>query len=305
MDFHQLEVFISIAKHKSFSKAADAIFLTQPTLSAHIISLENELGTMLFNRGSKEVSLTPSGKIFYGYALHLVNLRETAIASLSTYMNKVEGRLELGVSTTPCDYIMPELIKAFNIEYPKVLFSMHEMASNHVVQRILDNDIEMGIVGTKPDQPKLEFLHLCDDKLVLITPNEGRFKEWPEQGVNLSLIKKENFIVRGKHSVTRKTFELALKEIGLNMNEINIVAESDSSESIKQSVRHGLGISIIPKKAANDYVQFGVIRAFELNGLEFGRSFYLVHHKKRALSPLATYFKSFVIDYFAKAEDAR
>ena len=303
MDFHQLEVFISIAKHKSFSKAADSIFLTQPTLSAHIISLENELGTMLFNRGSKEVSLTPSGKSFYGYALHLVNLRETAIASLSSYMNKVEGRLELGVSTIPCDYILPSVIKVFNAEHANVVFSLHELTSVDVIQRVLDNEIEMGIVGMKPDQTKLEFVPLCDDRLVLITPNEGKFIQWSDQTVSIDAIKKENFITRGKQSGTRKALEQALKAKGLSLQDLNIVVESDSSESIKQSVRYGLGIAIISARAVEDYQKFGVVRVFDVPELDFDSRFYLIHHKKRALSPLATYFKEFVVDYFSKVKD--
>jgi DNA-binding transcriptional LysR family regulator len=120
LDFRQIEAFIQVVKLKSFSKAADAVFLTQPTISTHINSLENELGVKLVDRSGKEIVPTKAGKIFYDYANSLLNVRDSAIHSLNEFSTKIEGKLEIAASTVPSQYLLPELMAAFLEHYKKV-----------------------------------------------------------------------------------------------------------------------------------------------------------------------------------------
>jgi DNA-binding transcriptional LysR family regulator len=120
MDFRQIEAFIYVVRHKSFSKAADAIYITQPTVSAHISSLENELGIKLIDRSSKEICPTAAGYIFFEYAQNLINIRDNAVFALKDFTDKIEGNLEIAASTVPSQYIIPKLVFEFRQNFQNV-----------------------------------------------------------------------------------------------------------------------------------------------------------------------------------------
>ena len=149
MEFNQLESFISVVKHKSFSKAARELFLTQPSISNNIQNLEKELGAVLLDRKGKTIALTDSGKIFYRYALELINTREQAIHSIKDHLNKIEGKIELKASSIPEQYILPYIIKDFTKIYPKVTFSIIHKNSMDIIDDILIGKESFGIVGIK------------------------------------------------------------------------------------------------------------------------------------------------------------
>ncbi len=143
MDFKQLEAFISVAKLRSFSKAANAIYLSQPTISSHISSLEKELRLQLFDRTSKEVNLTPAGESFLQYANDIINTRNHAITELSNFNNNISGKLNISASTTPCNAILPSLINKFNELYSNVKFNVKEQGSVGIIKDILDLNCEI------------------------------------------------------------------------------------------------------------------------------------------------------------------
>jgi DNA-binding transcriptional LysR family regulator len=299
LDFHQLEVFISVAKHKSFSKAAESIFLAQPTMSAHINSLESELQTSLFHRGNKGVTLTASGKEFYAHAINLLNMREDTLRSMDHYLQRIEGRFSFGVSTVPGDYLMPEFIQHFHEHYPDVIFHMQEMASGSVINKILEHELELGIVGIELADPKLDYLAISQDKLVLITPNSDEFLLWPQKAVSFADICHYNFVMRSANSGTRLAFERALSSAGKSLTDLQLVAELDSAEAIRRLVILGLGVAVVSERAALESVQNGQMRMFPFVEAGFSRSFYLVQLKRRMLSPVAQKFKESLISYFA------
>jgi len=299
LDFHQLEVFISVARHKSFSKAAESVFLAQPTMSAHINSLESELQTSLFHRGNKGVTLTASGKEFYAHAINLLNMREDALKSMDDYLQRIEGRLTFGVSTVPGDYLMPEFIQYFHKLYPDVIFHMQEMASGSVINKILEHELELGIVGVELEDSKLEYFPICQDKLVLITPNSDEFALWPQEAVNFSDICRYNFVMRNANSGTRLAFEKALSSAGKSLADLRLVAELDSAEAIRKLVILGLGVAVVSERAALESVQNGQMRMFPFVEAGFFRSFYLVQLKRRTLSPVAQKFTESLISYFS------
>jgi DNA-binding transcriptional LysR family regulator len=166
MDFKQIEAFTSVANYKSFSKAASTIFLSQPTISSHIASLEKELNVQLFDRTSKVVYLTPAGESFLEYAINLINTRNNAISNLSNFNTKVSGKLNLWASTTPCNSLVPDLIKKFSGLYPDVRFNITEQSSGDIIKAILDLNCEIGIVGTTIDNSRVKSYKLMEDNLV-------------------------------------------------------------------------------------------------------------------------------------------
>jgi len=299
MDFRQLETLVAVAKFNSFSKAAEHLYLTQPTISSHIANLEKELNTILINRSNRKISLTKAGVILHDYALNLINLKDGAVYKLSEYKGKIVGNIEIAASTIPEQYIVPQLICQFNKEYPDVSFRMLHYDSQQVVEGILQNQIDFGIVGAKIANNQLNYIELLNDEVFLITPSTSPYAEM-EDPVSLQDMLDEKFIFREMGSGTRKLVETALKDMKLDVSELNVVANIENTEAIKQCIRQGLGLSFLSKRAVMDEIQLNVLKSFRVKELNLYRKFYFVYHKYRNPSPLEATFQNFVRSYFSQ-----
>lgn len=299
MDFKQIEAFVNVIKYKGFSKAAEATFLTQPTISAHINALERELGLQLIDRTKKEALPTAEGKLFYNYAINMLNTRAQAIYSLHNFSLNISGTIEIQASSIPGEYIVPELIAEFRKEYEKTSFHLEQSDSDKVAQRIKANKGELGFTGHKA-KDGLVYRLLRKDKAVLITPDDGRYRQWYETGIRLNLkdVISEPFILRERGSATRESFEkeLAAKEIPYTC--MNVVARMNSMEAIKQAVKGGMGVSIISEVAAERERADKEYLVFELEDYNVEREFYLVYNDKITMSPTAETFKFFVLEKY-------
>lgn len=299
MDFRQIEAFVYVVRYRSFSKAADAIFLTQPTVSSHISTLENELGVKLVDRSGKEIEPTSYGKIFYEYANNLLNIRDNAVFSLNKFNKKIEGKVEIAASTVPAEYLLPGLMMGFREQYGNVSFSVDQMDSNQVIDALLERKYELGMVGTKIENSKLDYHKLTDDRLVLAVPRNKKFSTIASCTIPFEYIREESFIYRESGSGTRQEFEKICVKHGVNPSSIRIAAQFNSIDAIKQAVSKGLGVSIMSYMSIEDYVSFGRIKAFDIENFDLKRSFYIVTHKKRPLSPVNSEFLKYVTDYYA------
>ncbi|MFZ5965971.1 MAG: selenium metabolism-associated LysR family transcriptional regulator [Bacillota bacterium] len=295
MDFRQLETFVTIAKVKSFSKAAERLFLTQPTISNHIQNLENELGTILINRSNKRITLTKAGEILFAYAMDIINKREQALFSLEEFKGKIEGTLEIAASTIPEQYILPSLLNSFSNLYPDVHYNIIHYDSQQVVESILNGEIDFGIVGACDDTKHLQYIEIMEDQLVLIAPCIDKYKY--VDTLSIVDIVKEKIVLRESGSGTRKIFEQALRSHNFSLDDLNIVAYIENTESIKQCVSKGMGLSIISRMAIEKELQLNLLKEIKIENLQILRSFYFVYHKHRALSPLAEAFKNFVVNF--------
>jgi DNA-binding transcriptional LysR family regulator len=298
MDFRQIEAFVYVIRYKSFSKAADAIYLTQPTVSSHISSLENELGIKLIDRSGKEIEPTKAGKIFYDHANNLINVRDNAIFTLNEFSKKIEGKVEIAASTVPAEYLLPQLILGFRQEYGDISFAVDQFDSEQVVDEILEKRYEIGIVGTVIENSRLEYSKLADDRLVLAAPCNKKFSALDSHTIPFEAIMDESFIYRESGSGTRQEFERILMNHGADPSGIRIAAQFNSIDAIKQAVSKGLGVSIMSFISIEDYVRFDQIKAFDIEGFEMNRSFYIVTHKKRPLSPVNSVFLKYMTDYY-------
>ncbi len=296
MDFRQLETFVAVAKLKSFSKAAEYLYLTQPTVSSHILNLEKELNTILVNRSNRNTSLTKAGEILYEYAMNIMNLKENALFRLNEYRGKMVGNIEIASSTIPEQYIVPELICEFNKIYPEVTFSIFHYDSQEVLEGITQGDIDFGIVGAKLQNNQLTYFDLVSDELFLITPEEPPYNTQEE--IELKDILQECFIFREKGSGTRHLVEQVLVDNKLSISDLNIIAHIESTEAIKQCIRRGMGISFLSKRAVEDEIKLKALRALRIKGVRLSRSFYFVFHKYRTPSPLEKTFQDFVCQYY-------
>ena len=295
MDFKQLEAFVYVVKLKSFSKAAQRIYLTQPTISAHINSLEKELDTKLIERGTKYVYPTKPGSILYQYAVKMLNLREDAVCSVKNYNKELKGTLTICASTVPSQNILPKVIAAFREEYPHVTFNILRQDSELVVE-----SISKGMADTDTHNPDCVFESFIQDHLVIITPNTERFRQMRTTGIKADFLKTEPIILREEGSGTRKETEHFLAKAGIDIGELKIAAQFNDPDSIKHAVSQGMGISIISKAAVEDYENFGLLLSFDLSGISMDRHLYIVSHKNNPLSFIGEVFLNFVKMYYDK-----
>ncbi|WP_432664129.1 selenium metabolism-associated LysR family transcriptional regulator [Wukongibacter baidiensis] len=294
MDFRQLETFVSVVKLKSFSKAAESLYLTQPTVSNHISNLEKELNTVLVNRTNKNITLTNAGSLLYEYAIEIINKRDNAIFSLNQFEGKIEGILEISSSTIPEQYFLPKLLKKFNSIYPDVKYNLRKHDTGEVIANILSGKIDFGIVGAMKESKQLEYIDILDDNIVLAAPIKDKYIGI--DSITIDQLLTYPLILREKGSGTRNIVEDTLSNHNYSVDNLNIVAYIENTETIKECVKNGLGITFISSKAITSDVENNSIKTISVEGLDFKRKFYFVYHKNRALSPLAETFKKFVLE---------
>lgn len=301
MDFRQLESFVEIAKRNSFTKAAEALYLAQPTLTGHIQTLENRLGIALFNRTGKQVTLTEAGELFYNHAVNILNMREQAYYSLGLYQGRLEGELAIGASTVLQNYLLPKLLTEFNKKHPDITFELRRFDSGEVIAAIIAGSMDFGFVGAGTAYPELEMTRLCADELILITSPKEFLASRGETQVTWEQIKDKKFILRERGSATRELLRSALEKKGIAFKDLNIVARIESPNTIKQCVRQGLGVAVLSRRVVQEEIDGGLLRGFTLVDLDLFRDFYFLNHKKRVLDPISRAFKDFTRQYFNEA----
>lgn len=297
MDFKQIEAFVNVIKYKGFSKAAEATFLTQPTISAHVNALEKELQLQLIDRTKKEAIPTAEGKLFYNYALTMLNTREQAIYSLQNFSLNINGTIDIQSSSIPGEYIVPGLIADFKKEYCKAKFHLEQSDSSAVADNIKAHKGEIGFTGHK-ENDGLTYKLLVKDKAVLIAPEERRFQEHMGESLKLRDVIGEPFLLRERGSATRETLEKELGAKGIPPTAMNVAASMNSMEAIKQAVRGGMGVSIISEVAADRQRADRGYLVFDIEDYDEEREFYLVYNEKITMSPTAETFKFFVLEKY-------
>jgi DNA-binding transcriptional LysR family regulator len=300
MDLWQLTIFSKIVEQRSFSKAGKLVHLSQPTVSSHIKDLEHHLGCRLIDRLSKEAVPTKEGELLYHYALRLIALRDEAEKALSQFKGAVEGNLAIGGSTIPGGHILPRIAAGFLLKYPHVYLSLKVADTGKIVTDMLSGELELGIVGARASDAKLEQKVLVDDEMRLIIPADHRWRG--KNGVTFDMLLKERFIVREPGSGTLKSIEESLQKKGLRLKDIHIVAEFGSTEAVVQGVQSKIGLSIVSPIAIVEQLQAGSLKALRIEGLDLKRHFYLTRHKHRSLSPPAQAFVTYLVQAAAKTD---
>lgn len=302
MEFRQLESFVKVINLKSFSKAAEELYLTQPTVTSHIQSLEDELDTLLINRFGKKATPTQAGEILYRYANNIIEIKDMAKFDLSAYNGKIQGELIISSSSVPRNYLLPKIIRDFSEEYPDISFIINERDSAEVVNDIKDGYADFGIVGAKYsgkyDDRYIDYMEIIEDKLSVITPNTSDFPWENNSYIDKEELFKHRMILREKGSGTRKLIEdnLLLKlSDKADEDAFDKTSYIEDGEAIKKFVEMGLGVSIVSELTIAHEIKRGSLKKFYLKDIDLNRSFYFAYHNKRALSPLQKRFKDFVL----------
>ena len=291
MNLKQLEAFVQVAEGGSFSKAAKELFLTQPTISSHISSLERELNARLFVRNTKEVSLSEDGIKLYKYAKQMLDLQREIEVTFGMDEEGESHAVIIAASTIPAQYLLPEGLTRFSERYPQEQIRIQETDSSKVVMQIVDHRVDIGFTGTVLEKKHCKYIPFYKDELVIITPNTPKYQELAQGNKeDISWIKKEHVIMREEGSGTRKEAELQLKGAGVKFAGLDIIASIENQETIKKSVRQGMGISVLSKLATADEVANGEILAFPIPNSDEGRDINLVYNKNYQMTRSAERF---------------
>ena len=293
LDISLLETFTLVADLGSFSGAARRLGLTQPAVSFQIKTLEKELSAKLFDRSSGRVVLTPAGRTAYQHAQKILADRETMMADIPRTTGKVAGRLMIGASTIPGEYLLPPVLCEFRSMYPEVAISMDIKDSGAVARALAREKIELGFVGAKSKADDVKQHRFAEDRLVLITPPHHPLTL--KRKITFEMIAGEPFVGRRPGSGTRKALEEALGSQGIPPDTLGVVAELGSTQAIISAVESGMGVSLVSHKAAEQPARQGFLAMRELSGLDLSREFYAIHSKSRPLSVAAEKFLKFCL----------
>lgn len=298
MELKQLQSFVTVAAWGSFTRAAELLYLSQPTISAHIRQLEEELHARLISRTTKTVELTPKGKEIYEYAANILELRDRMVSACSDGCQNV---IHLGASTLPSSYILPEVLPIYGKQNPDTYFVIHQSDSQGVVSGLLDGIFDIGMAGMCTGEASLIWEPFYRDRMAVITPvNEHFLTLQRENTVSIQELLKEPMIFRENGSGSKKSADRLIESLGISQKDLRITACVNDQETIKNLVAGGLGISIISEKAARNFREEKRVLVFEFPELDSTRNLYLVHRRDDILSDRALDFMEFIKSYFQK-----
>lgn len=292
MDLRKLEVFCTLVELKSFTKTAEAVLLSQPTVSEHIRNLEQLLGQKLVDRLGRQVEPTPVGKILYTHARKILRMQQEALQAVEEYSGRISGRVMIGCGTIPGTYLLPKLISDFRMQYPEIKATLHISSSRIIAQKVQEGELEIGVVGARWNEPSLEWQTMFSDELTLVVHPEHPWVQ--EQSIDCNQLTGEPFILREAGSGTRRVIAQFLEQQGMRERDLQEVAEIGSTAAIKEAVKAGIGISILSRRAITDDLACGRLATVALSNLQILRPFYLIQRKKRQLAPVATTFVDFL-----------
>lgn len=278
MDFKQLRSLVAVIEYGSFTTAAEKLRISQPTVSTHIRTLEEELGTPLVLRSTKRVELTASGYKMYDQAVSLLSMHDRMLQNMRRRESNV---VYLGASSIPSGYILPKILAEFCETHPDTSFVISQDSSQGVIDSMLAGVYDLGFVGMPVKEDTLEAVPFCDDRIVLVTANSERFQaiDGNDAEAIKNLLTSEHIIMRKSGSATRATGSHILEALGIEEADLNIVAHLDDLEAIKNLVEQGLGISLMSEYAVRNRVASGWLRAFDIPGVDTFRRFYVVSRK--------------------------
>ena len=285
MELNQLKAFCAVVEKRSFSRAGEVVFLSQPTVSLQISSLEQELGTRLLDRRGREVTATKTGEALYQYARRILQLANEAEQAIEQLKGLMKGTLILGASTIPGEYLLPSLLAEFKALHPAIDIDLRISDTQGVITEVLAHEVEIGFVGTRYKSDKLVFKSLATDKLVLIAPAKNA---WTQQDVlNVDQLKEIPFILRESGSGTRSTVKRKLLEKGIKEEELSVIMRLGSTAAVKRAVESGPGVSFVSEKAIENEIKLGTIKVVPIKDLELNREFFIVYSRRKSHSPAA------------------
>jgi DNA-binding transcriptional LysR family regulator len=295
MEDHKLKVFCTVAETKSFSKTSEIIHLTQPAVSLQIQALEEMYETKLFDRSSSFINLTAAGEILYKYAKDILTLYAEVEKEIGKITGLIKGSITIGASTTIGNYILPSVITSFKKNHPKIKVNVLIGNTKRVVDLLNSGVIDLGLVEGDTSKHKMKIETILQDELIFIVPP---LHPWSKKKVvSILEITKEPFILREEGSGTRQMIEKYLSSHGIHTSDMRIALVLGSTESIKEAVENGMGVSILSKWAAKKEIKYGSLKPIAPKEEKIIRNFSLIMPKNAVLSHAVDEFLSYIKAY--------
>ncbi len=279
MDVHQLRVFASVYRNRSFSRASEELHLTQPTVSDHIKELEEEFNCRFFDRMGRTIIPTREAEGLYHHAVEIIEKTAALKEIVGNFRKEVSGEVIIGASTIPGTYVLPRLMADFKKKHPSISFQIIVADSKVIVQKVLQHELLLGIVGAKLDTRQIHYEPLMEDELILVSsPSSVKAPR-----IRLTDITALPFILREEGSGTRRQIEKILEENGIGLEGLTVAGIFGSPDAVKQALKAGLGVSILSKVSVRDELAQGTLKEIRIKGLDMKRNFFVATHKKRSL----------------------
>jgi DNA-binding transcriptional LysR family regulator len=294
-NFHQLHIFYTVAEKGSFSAAAQALYMTQPAVTMQVQALEDYFGSKMFLRTTKKIELTEAGRALLPYALRSIELMKETEAGMAKYTHMLQGRLHLGASLTMGEFILPQLLGPFGLQYPHVSVSMKVMNTTQILDEIVHHQLNFGIVEAPIDHPDVQTDAIMSDELMLILPVSHELAQ--QESISWNDVLAYPFILREQGSGTRRVMEEELVRNSFDPAALKIIMELGSTGAIKSAVEANLGVTILSQSSVKHELALGLLTTKTLKDIRFARSFYSIYLRSTLLPLSAVAFLGFIREH--------
>ena len=290
LTLRQLQCFSAVARNLSFTRAAEALHLTQPAVSMQIRQLEHQTGISLTEQIGKKIYLTDAGEEVFRYARSILQQVDEMDDVLNKMKGLAGGQLRIAAISS-ANYFAPKLLGVFHQRFPDVGVSMDVTRQQSVLNQVADNEVDMAIMGQPPEEMKVDAIPFMDNPLVIIAPPDHRLAKM--KSVALRQMEKETFLTREPGSGTRGAMHRFFKQ---HKVKLATGMEMGSLEGIKQGVQAGLGLGLVPKGAIEIELQLKKLVVLNIKGMPIKRHWHVVLHQGKRLSAAADAFRSLLVD---------
>lgn len=290
LTLRQLKVFETVARHLSFSRAADELYLSQPAVSMQIKQLEENISLPLFEQMGKQIYLTDAGNELYNYSRDILQRLADLEVAIDELKGMERGKLTIAAVTT-ANYFAPHLLAKFSQRYKNVTISLNVSNREAILKQLDDNSIDMAIMGQPPDNLDIDSHSFMENPLVVVAPPSHPLCE--RHGITVKRLAQEVFLVREPGSGTRSAMERFFKQYGVRLI---TGMETDTTEAIKQAVQAGMGLGIMSRHTAELELETGRLKILDAQGFPIVRYWHVVNRKNKRLSALATAFRIFLLE---------
>ena len=297
MDLFQLETFLAVAEERSFSRAAARLHRTQPAVSQAVAKLEAELGEVLFERSSRDGSLTDAGEVLRDYALKLLNLRSEAAGALAELRELHRGRLNLAANEYTCLYLLP-LLNEYRRQNPHIKVAVQRALASRIPDEVLIHSVEMGVLSFKPDDPQVQSVVVYRDELSLILNPRHALARAGE--VSIRQLGSQTFVA---HNIPSPQRQKVIQAFRRHKTTLNMSVELPSLDAIKRFVQMGNGVALVPGLTVESEIAAGTLVRVRIKELQIERKLRLVYRKQASLSHAALAFLKVVEAYAASHGD--
>jgi DNA-binding transcriptional LysR family regulator len=292
MNLHHLRIFYTVAQRKSVTAAAADLLLSQPAVSLQLKALEKELGLPLFHRGGARLRLTQAGEVLYRSAVSMLHAKDEVERAIAELRGGTKGRLILGAGTTGGMYVLPRIVHGYKGDWPETEILFHIGTTDQILEKLLQNVLDMGLVGGPIEDRRFVVEPICADELVLIAAPSHPIAALAK--VTLRDLGGMPFIVPESGSRTRQLVERKLRESGVPLV---IAMQLPGTEGVKRAVEGGLGIGMVSRYAVDNECLAGVLKRIPIEGFRLTRTMNLVARAQKYFSPVALRFREFAKGY--------